>query len=128
MAPALFHLLYAGVPCALGANVLLMRVDVGPGRATLEDVQRAWLPLVEQSDQIADSITLTLLERDAAVYDQVGPDLRTDVRESTRVHIRRGLEVLTGRRPAGGSSAAQARMIRSCASWYRSLRVAGFIP
>ena len=84
-----------------------MRVDVGPGRATLEDVQRAWLPLVEQSDQIADSITLTLLERDAAVYDQVGPDLRTDVRESTRVHIRRGLEVLTGRRPAGGSSAAQ---------------------
>lgn len=84
-----------------------MRVDVGPGRATLEDVQRAWLPLVEQSDQIADSITLTLLERDAVVYDRVGPDLRADVRESTRVHIRRGLEVLTGQRPAGSSKAVQ---------------------
>ena len=91
----------------MGANVLVMRLDVGPGRVTLEDVQRAWLPLVEQSDRIADSITLTLLERDAAIYDQVDPDMRADVRESTRVHIRRGLEVLTGQRPAGSSAAVQ---------------------
>ncbi|ANH36884.1 Purine catabolism regulatory protein [Nocardioides dokdonensis FR1436] len=84
-----------------------MPLDSGAGRASLGDVQRAWLPLVEQSDRIADSITLALLERDAEIYDQVGPDLRGDVRESTRVHIRRGLEVLTGKRPAGSSAAAE---------------------
>ena len=91
----------------MGANVRDMRLDTGTDRATLGDVQRAWLPLVEQSDRIADTITLNLLERDADIYDRIGPDLRADVRESTRVHIRRGLEVLTGNRPAGSSAAVE---------------------
>ena len=60
--------------------------------------------LVDQSDAIADSITLTLFERDAELYERIGPDLRVDVRESTRRHIRRGLEVLSGERPVAASA------------------------
>ncbi|WP_121256775.1 PucR family transcriptional regulator [Nocardioides ferulae] len=69
--------------------------------APAEAVQRAWASLLDRSDAIADSITLMLFERDAEIYDRVGPELRVDVRESTRLHIRRGLEVLSGRRDAG---------------------------
>ncbi len=72
--------------------------------APLDQVQKAWRLLVDQSDAIADSITLTLFERDAEIYERIGPDLRVDVRESTRRHIRRGLEVLAGERPVGASA------------------------
>ncbi len=58
----------------------------------------AWELLLDQSDAIADSITLTLFERDAEVYEHVGPELRADVRQSTRQHIRRGLQILSGGR------------------------------
>lgn len=78
---------------------------VGFDRATTADVRRAWRLLVDDADRIADQITLTLLERDAEVYDRVGPDLRLDVRESTRMHIRRGLEILSGSAQPGGEGA-----------------------
>ena len=64
----------------------------------LSDEHRAWTLLVDQADTIADSITLTLFERDAEVYEHVGPELRADVRQSTRMHIRRGLQILSGDR------------------------------
>lgn len=70
-----------------------------------ERAAHAWSLLVDQSDTIADSITLTLLERDVDVYDRIGPELRVDVRESTRRHIRRGLDVLSGRARAGNATA-----------------------
>ena len=72
--------------------------------APIEQVQRAWALLLDQSDAIADGITLTLFERDAEIYERIGPELRVDVRESTRRHIRRGLEVLAGQRPVGSSA------------------------
>lgn len=70
-----------------------------PQEAQLGDeLQRAWSLLLDQADTIADSITLTLFERDAELYERIGPELRVDVRASTRQHIRRGLQILSGRR------------------------------
>ena len=45
---------------------------------------RPWSLLLDQADTIADSITLTLFERDAELYERIGPELRADVRSSTR--------------------------------------------
>lgn len=70
-----------------------------------EEFADAWGQLLDQSDTIADDITLTLFERDAEVYDRVGPELRTDVRASARQHIRRGLEILAGRAEVRPSAA-----------------------
>ena len=70
--------------------------------AVAGDELQAWELLRDQSDAIADSITLTLFERDAEIYERVGPELRADVRQSTRQHIRRGLQILSGDRQAGG--------------------------
>lgn len=60
-------------------------------------VARAWALLLDSSDAIADSITLTLLERDSDVYERYGPELRADVRASCRQHIKRGLAILSRR-------------------------------
>ena len=74
----------------------------GDGAADEAAVARAWALLVDSSDAIADSITLTLLERDAEVYERIGPELRADVRASCRQHIQRGLTILSrGARGAG---------------------------
>ncbi|MDN4173782.1 helix-turn-helix domain-containing protein [Nocardioides sp. SOB77] len=75
------------------------------GGASAELAAQAWALLLDQSDTIADSITLALFERDAHLYERMGPELRVDVRESTRVHIRRGLEVLSGQRTSGNPTA-----------------------
>ncbi len=61
-------------------------------------VEHAWERLVDRSDAIADGITLTLFERDNDIYQRFGPELRVDVRQSTREHIGRGLAVLAGDR------------------------------
>ncbi|WP_181312669.1 PucR family transcriptional regulator [Nocardioides campestrisoli] len=55
----------------------------------------AWALLLDQSDVIADSITLTLFERDQDLWERIGPEFRADVRASTRQHIRRGLRILS---------------------------------
>lgn len=75
----------------------LNALDGGSGEDGAEDaaVARAWGLLVDSSDAIADSITLTLLERDDEVYERFGPELRGDVRASCRQHIRRGLMILS---------------------------------
>lgn len=75
------------------------------GAAAAGAAEQAWALLLDQSDTIADSITLALFERDAPIYERGGPELRVDVRESTRVHIRRGLEVLSGQRTSGNANA-----------------------
>ncbi|WP_101525206.1 PucR family transcriptional regulator [Nocardioides houyundeii] len=62
-----------------------------------EALHDAWALLLDQSDTIADSITLTLFERDADLWERIGPEFRADVRASTRVHIRRGLRILSAR-------------------------------
>ena len=53
-------------------------------------------------------ISLTLLEKDAEVYERTGPEFQVDVRASTREHIRRGIEAMAGRR------GRQPRHRRSC--------------
>ncbi len=68
------------------------------GDSHRRDVEHAWGELYERSDAIADAITLTLFERDDETYERFGPDVRVDVRQSTREHIRRGLAVLSGER------------------------------
>lgn len=73
-------------------------------RAVLAAVEAAWATLLPRADEIADAITLTLLVRDQEVYERVGPELRVDVRESTREHIRRGIEVLAGTSDAPSSA------------------------
>lgn len=74
--------------------------DRAPGAASADRraVERAWALLVDQADAIADDITLSLFERDAETYARFGPEMRVDVRQSTREHIHRGLGVLAGDR------------------------------
>jgi len=59
-------------------------------------VAEAWMSLLGQSDAIADDICLSLLEKDAEMYERSGPELQVDVRSSTRDHIRRGIEAMAG--------------------------------
>jgi hypothetical protein len=70
------------------------------------EVAAAWSTLLPSADAIADGITLTLFERDRAVYDRAGPDLPAEIRDSTRRHIRRGLESMAGR-PGASHRAAE---------------------
>lgn len=64
--------------------------------AAQDELQHAWALLVDQADAIADSITLTLFERDHELWERIGPEFRADVRRSTRQHIGRGLRILSG--------------------------------
>lgn len=57
-------------------------------------VAGAWALLLTRADEVADTISTRLFEEDAEGYDQLAPELRAEVRQSTRVHLRRGLEVL----------------------------------
>jgi hypothetical protein len=59
-------------------------------------VAAAWLSLLDQADAIADSIALSLLEKDREIYERTGPEFQVDVRGSTRDHIRRGIEAMAG--------------------------------
>jgi hypothetical protein len=67
-----------------------------PGPDLDARVAAAWLTLLGEADEIADSISLTLLEKDAEVYERAGPEFSADVRGSTREHIRRGIEAMAG--------------------------------
>lgn len=69
-----------------------------PTSVVRDELAHAWSLLLGQADAIADSITLTLFERDNEAYHEAGPELRADVRASTRQHIRRGLQILAGHR------------------------------
>lgn len=76
------------------------------GATAAEDaLHDAWALLLDQSDSIADSITLTLFERDADLWERIGPEFRVDVRSSTRQHIRRGLRILAAHREPGQEAA-----------------------
>lgn len=67
-------------------------------------VAEAWMSVLGQADAIADDICLSLLERDAEVYERVGPEFQVDVRASTRDHVRRGIEAMAGIDDAGAST------------------------
>src|SRR4051812_15127684 len=67
-------------------------------------VAAAWGLLLPEADAIADTISAQLFERDGETYDRSGPELRADVRDSTRVHIRRGLDVLSETGVPGGAT------------------------
>lgn len=76
-----------------------MRVTAATAATPAEEaLHAAWALLLDQSDAIADSITLTLFERDQDLWERIGPEFRADVRSSTRQHIRRGLQILSARR------------------------------
>lgn len=62
-----------------------------------QELREAWSLLLDRSDQIADTITLSLFERDHDLWERIGPEFRADVRSSTRHHIRRGLQILSGK-------------------------------
>lgn len=70
--------------------------DAGDGAVVEERVARAWASLLDQADAIADSITLTLLEKDRDFYETAPPELRADVRDNTREHVRRGIRTMAG--------------------------------
>ena len=73
----------------------------GPGPVADDELrrqmERAWASLIDQAEAIADDLALTLLEKGHEWYDKAGPDLRADVRSSTREHIRRGVLTMAGR-------------------------------
>ena len=81
-------------------------VPPGDDEVLRREVASAWATLLPSADAIADGITLTLFERDREVYDRAGPDLAAEIRESTRRHIRRGLESMAGR-PGASHRAAE---------------------
>lgn len=72
------------------------RPEAGAEEDLERQIQRAWASLIDKADAIADDISLTLLEKGREWYDKAGPDLRTDVRASTREHIRRGILTMAG--------------------------------
>ncbi len=68
-------------------------------------VAAAWGLLLAEAEDIADVISGMLFERDhERVYDRAGAELQAEVRASTRVHIRRGLEVLAETGVPGGAT------------------------
>lgn len=74
-----------------------MRPIAGELAPALEDrVAEAWMSVLGQADAVADDICLTLLEKDAEIYERTGPEFQVDVRSSTRDHIRRGIEAMAG--------------------------------
>lgn len=54
------------------------------------------MSVLGQADAVADDICLTLLEKDAEVYERTGPEFQVDVRASTRDHVRYGIEAMAG--------------------------------
>jgi hypothetical protein len=73
----------------------------GANEGLERQIQQAWTSLLDKADAIADDISLTLLEKDREWYDKAGPDLRSDVRASTREHIRRGVQTMAGQAGPG---------------------------
>lgn len=60
-------------------------------------VRRAWAHLLPRADAIADGITLTLLDATrGGWYEAVAAEVRSDLRTSTRDHVRRGLRTMAG--------------------------------
>lgn len=73
---------------------------VSPADDAVErEVQRAWASLMSRADAIADDITLALLEQEQDFYDAAGPQMRAEMRISTREHIRRGIATMAGIAP-----------------------------
>jgi PucR C-terminal helix-turn-helix domain/GGDEF-like domain len=67
------------------------------GDATRLRVRRAWAQLLPRADAIADGITLTLLDSSrGGWYEAVTPEVRSELRRSTRDHVRRGLRTMAG--------------------------------
>jgi len=66
------------------------------GSALQREIERAWSSLLDRSDAIADDITLTLLAKEKEWYDAAGPELRADIRSSTREHVHRGIRTMAG--------------------------------
>ena len=64
--------------------------------ALREQIARAWATLLDRSDAIADDIAFTLLEKERDFYDAAGPEMRAEIRSSTREHIRRGIRTMAG--------------------------------
>lgn len=63
-------------------------------------IRDAWAALIPRADAIADGIALTLFEKDREWYDKAATELRVEVRQSTREHIRRGILTMAGRADA----------------------------
>ena len=59
-------------------------------------IARGWASLLDRSDAIADSISITLLENGRDYYDAAGPKMCAEVRANTREHVRRGIRTLAG--------------------------------
>lgn len=64
--------------------------------APTDPVQRAWRLILHRSDEVADLISARLMARDLDAYTRIGEHLPDDIRDSSREHIRRGLQVLSG--------------------------------
>ncbi len=66
------------------------------GEPLKREIARAWASLLDRADAIADDIALTLLAKEEEWYDAAGPELRADIRTSTREHVRRGIRTMAG--------------------------------
>lgn len=73
--------------------------DTSPDSDLRPLVERAWASLVSQADAIADDITLTLIAIQPQWYESADPQIRADLRSSTREHVRRGIRAMAGLTP-----------------------------
>ena len=69
--------------------------DLFAGSGREERLRAAWTEMLEDSDRIADEITVTMLTKDKGSGWST-PELRAVLRRSTREHVRRGLSRLAG--------------------------------
>ncbi len=76
-------------------------MSLASGEDLEAQIQRAWASLVDRADAIADDISLQLFEKDREWYEKADPEMRSDVRASTREHIRRGILTMAGRTEPG---------------------------
>jgi PucR-like helix-turn-helix protein/diguanylate cyclase with GGDEF domain len=70
--------------------------DVPEPPESIRKIERAWASLLDQSDAIADDITLTLLTNDPYWSTQRRPDRQADLRASSREHVRSGILAMAG--------------------------------
>lgn len=82
-------------PCDPPGMGVTSTTPLSPDDEALQrDIERAWASLLPRADAIADDITLTLLAKDW--HEVAGPELRADIRSSTREHVHRGIRTMAG--------------------------------
>lgn len=75
--------------------------DLDGSPAATPSIRAAFAALLPRSAEIADSISVQVLDAEHAWYGEASPEIRAELRASTRRHIRTAIERLAGHPDAG---------------------------